>query len=690
MAASRSGPRDPFAARPHTPDEHFRLYFYAAVLHLRERLDRLGVTAAGLERFPFLAAYFDELRGGPFEAAPAEDALAHWEAGVQAWEAASPARLPLVELKRAAGLSHLALSLLFVAGLLEEDARFGVLLEAVQGTPGQQRPTVTLLAGWGNQRAGRPGARHALLDLLDRALLEVVNVEAPRSQWALQPPPLLWDAIRGDVGEELAPWARLVPPERLPATDTLLLPEAARSRLTNLPRLLETGAAGSVIVRGAPSSGRRTTLQVIASALGRGALELDGLGGRDDARWQVVGPLATLLHAMPVVALDPAPGEAVEVPRLAAFDGPIGVALPHHGGIAGAGVDRSVTLVMAFPDLAARRRHWEAGLGGTPAEDVQALAHDHRMTGGTIRRVAAMAAAEAALEGRETVTAADVRTASRAVRAGLLDTLVTSVRIAGTWDDLAVSPPTREELLLLERRCRSRERLAASAPAALGSASGAGVRALFTGPSGTGKSLAARLLASALGKDLYRLDLSAVVNKYLGETEKNLERVLGHAETLDVVLLIDEGDALLARRTEVQTSNDRYANLETNYLLQRLESFEGILVVTTNAEQRLDAALERRLDVVIDFPLPGPLERLAIWQLHLPSGHAVDGALLHEVAARCAMTGGQIHNAVAHALLLALDTGGVTTASHVEAAVRREYRKTGAACPLRSGVAAYA
>jgi SpoVK/Ycf46/Vps4 family AAA+-type ATPase len=214
------------------------------------------------------------------------------------------------------------------------------------------------------------------------------------------------------------------------------------------------------------------------------------------------------------------------------------------------------------------------------------------------------------------------------------------------------------------------------------------VRALFSGPSGTGKTLAARLLASALQKDLYRLDLSSVVNKYIGETEKNLDQVFAHAEELDVILLFDEGDALLTRRTHVQTSNDRYANLETNYLLQRLESFEGILIVTTNANNHIDSAFQRRMDVVVDFHPPEAAERWAIWQLHLPPTHAIDSSLLREVAGRCTLTGGQIRNAVLHASLLGLNDGAIVTSAHLEAAVQREYRKAGAVCPLRRPSAA--
>src|SRR5205823_7525236 len=174
----------------------------------------------------------------------------------------------------------------------------------------------------------------------------------------------------------------------------------------------------------------------------------------------------------------------------------------------------------------------------------------------------------------------------------------------------------------------------------------AGVRALFTGASGTGKTLAARLLSAILQMDLYRLDLSLVVNKYIGETEKNLNQVFARAEELDVILLLDEGDALLTQRTSVQTANDRYANLETNYLLQRLESYEGILLVTTNARDRIDGAFQRRMDVIVEFHLPDPVERLKIWELHLPPEHLSDPAFLFEVANRCHLSGAQIRNTV--------------------------------------------
>jgi SpoVK/Ycf46/Vps4 family AAA+-type ATPase len=206
---------------------------------------------------------------------------------------------------------------------------------------------------------------------------------------------------------------------------------------------------------------------------------------------------------------------------------------------------------------------------------------------------------------------------------------------------------------------------------------------LFTGASGTGKTLAAKALAAELGMDLYRVDLGAVVNKYIGETEKNLHQVLSRAEALDVILLLDEGDALLGSRTDVKSANDRYANLETNYLLQRLETYQGVVVVTTNAAQNIDRAFQRRMDVVVPFIHPQADERRAIWHLHLQAAHAIPHDYLEEVVQRCAFTGGQIRNAALHATLLALeDRCSAVRQLHLETAVRSEYRKAGATCPL--------
>jgi hypothetical protein len=538
---------------------------------------------------------------------------------------------------------------------------------------------------WWALGEGEYPARAALRRLQELGLARVNNPEAPRAEQALYVNPLLWEALRGERHAAPAPWLRYHSPESLTGPDELIVSDALRRQLSLLPSLLASGEAQAVVVRGPQRNGRRTLVGSVARALGRGLLEAGALGRGDDERWRVLGTLATLVGAVPLVVLDLAPGETAEVPRPEGFGGPVCVVLGRQGGLTGQGVERALTLSVEMPDAGARREHWRRSLGGGAAEEcaVDEIAGRFRMTSGNIRRAAGLARAYAALEGRAPrVSAEDVRHASRALNRQALDTLATRVEASGDWSQLAVKAATMRELLDLESRCRHREQLHRAVGEGLGRQLNAGVRALFTGPSGTGKTLAARLLASVLKMDLYRLDLSSVVNKYIGETEKNLSQVFARAEELDVILLLDEGDALLTQRTSVQSSNDRYANLETNYLLQRLESFEGILVVTTNAGERIDSAFQRRMDVVVDFHPPELAELQRIWQLHLPEDHAVERELLGEVSRRCSLSGGQIRNAVLHASLLAVSNGGRITSAYLRTAIQREYRKSGEVCPL--------
>ena len=474
-------------------------------------------------------------------------------------------------------------------GLTEEDTRFGLVFESAQGTPGQRRPTQALLNAWWRHTVDGGQVRNCLRWLRESGLLQVVNPDAPRLEWALQPSGPMWDALRGEAHEWPTPWARYRLPAELTELDELIIPDSVHQALSRLPQSLAVREVPAVIIRGPRHNGRRTALGALARRMGRGMLEIHAPAGTDPERWRLVGPLATLLHALPVVVLDLAPGDTASLQPLAGFDGPLGVVLGRKGGVAGPPVERALTVVLETPDPDARRRHWVQSLGGEEVPELSEIGQRFRLSGGHIRRVATAARAYAALDGRSHVGIADVRAASGALNREALDTLAVRMPLSGDWSQLSVNPDTLSELLELESRCRYREALPRSVGPALASRLTPGVRALFTGPSGTGKSMAAGLLAYALQMDLYRLDLSAVVNKYIGETEKNLNQIFTRAEELDVVLLIDEGDSLMTRRTDVQTSNDRYANLETNYLLQRVESYDGILIVTTNAADRIDA-----------------------------------------------------------------------------------------------------
>jgi hypothetical protein len=697
---------NPFTHIPHTPADHFSLYFYATVLHVIEQAAQSYDSYEALfETFPFLEGYFDEVAMLGIEADELS-ALAK-EAGddMMAWEAAATTHLPLAVLREAAHLAPWEITLLFCAGLIEEDARFGLLFDSIQTIVGTHRPTVGLVSAWWRTTPNGTNVRTTLRRLLSLGLVEIDNPNAPRSEWTLQTPTLLWDAARGDLHSDLAPWATYHPPAYLAPSDALIVDAAIHQRLETLPMLLAHGIANALVVRGPQNNGRHTLVGAVARAMGRGLLEIHSLTHAGDERWRTIGPLATMRHALPVFSFELGPGERAEVPQLNGYTGAVAVVLGKQGGLFGASVEQAVTIMLEMPRLDQRQMHWQAALQKNghalppPAADDQA-AHENastldmqlgerfRITGGNIRRMARLAQSYAALDGREQITLEDAQQAGHTLNRQSLELLATylpKLAAAGgeqAWQHLAVEAKIKSELRTLESRCRNRERLHTAVGATLATQLNAGVRALFAGPSGAGKTLAARVLAASLNKDLYRLDLSAVVNKYIGETEKNLSLVFARAEEMDVILLLDEGDALLTQRTSVSNANDRYANLETNFLLQRLESYEGILLVTTNAADRIDSAFARRMDAVINFRPPDVLERQAIWQLHLPHDHAVAPHYLSEIASRCLLNGGQIRNAALHAALLSLDKGESLTAAELTSAVQREYRKSGTVCPL--------
>jgi SpoVK/Ycf46/Vps4 family AAA+-type ATPase len=209
-------------------------------------------------------------------------------------------------------------------------------------------------------------------------------------------------------------------------------------------------------------------------------------------------------------------------------------------------------------------------------------------------------------------------------------------------------------------------------------ASSAGVTALFAGPSGTGKTMAAEVIANELELDLYKIDLSTVVSKYVGETEKNLERIFTEAQSSNAILFFDEADALFGKRSEVRDSHDRYANIEISYLLQRMEMYDGVAILATNLRANLDEAFTRRLHFIVDFPFPDEESRLRIWQTLFPEGVPRDeGIDLELLARRFKLSGGNIHNVLVNAAYLAASDGGKVTMEHLLHGVRRELQKMG-------------
>jgi SpoVK/Ycf46/Vps4 family AAA+-type ATPase len=205
-----------------------------------------------------------------------------------------------------------------------------------------------------------------------------------------------------------------------------------------------------------------------------------------------------------------------------------------------------------------------------------------------------------------------------------------------------------------------------------------GLTALFQGPPGTGKTLVAGVIARELGLDLYQVDLSKVMSKWIGETERNLSAIFDAAEDGQVVLLFDESDSLFAKRTEVRSSNDRYANLEVNYLLQRLDSFEGIAILTTNNGTSIDQAFKRRMSFRLSFPFPDEETREQLWRAHLPAELPIEGTLaLGALARKYQLSGGYIRNACLRAAFLAAQDETSLHQHHLERAVALEFAELG-------------
>lgn len=660
---------NPLTALAATPANHFRFLFYEAALVL---LDRVAEDFDSLEdcaeRFPFVAVYCSELAALGLGGVSFEDALERWRAWSMEWEnQTGRGELPAMLAGAAAGLDRESLLLLFLAGIVEEDARFGQLFETWQSG---QRPTFGLL------QALRPGAsvRERLRRLIEIGALQVLNPQAPRMEWILQTPNALWDVLRGERPTHPAGFAKFLPLDELPSLRDLELPEAAIDIARRLPTLLRERKPWTLLVRGFENNGRRTLLGAMARECGRGMLLL-----ADTAQANPLGGLlAVALHAVPVLVVTVNPGDTVTLANWPFEVGVTGIVAGRCGAVTGSLIEGAIPIALPMPGEDARLRLWRRS---APAgEDDLRRAAQLRLTSGNLCRAARASLRTAAASGRNSPRFSDIRGGASQLGGATLELLATRLEPARGWSEISLSPETFEQLLRLESRCRRRE---AVAELFSGARMNCGVRALFSGPSGAGKTLAARVLAALLERDLYRLDLSQMVSKYIGETEKNLERALSRAEALDIALLLDEGDALLTQRTQVQNSTDRYANLETNYLLQRLESFEGIVFITTNAPDNIDSAFLRRMDHVVRFRAPEASERLAIWRIHLPLPNLVTSQLLHDIALRCALSGGQIRNAATDCGLTAIEKGSPVTDSILIESVAREYRKNGALCPMQ-------
>jgi AAA+ superfamily predicted ATPase len=629
---------------------------------------------------------------------------------------------PLSRLGQFFGLSEFERQVLVVALAAELDLKYERLYAYLQDDVTKKRPTVDLVmrllcpsldARLAMRRVFEPGApllRWELVTLHDDpgARQPVLLARALKLDERVAGYLLGSDAIDGRL-ESLA-----VAP---PASRADVLPPDVRRRLSGWcsrwQATWDWNAGGAehtpvVLFHGRYGTGKRAAAAFLAGALGRPLLLLDaaGLGSSPSgleqglrlAEREALLAGALLCWHQADGYLRPGPGDAAREAEQRTFlralaQGQVPtILLVEDAWEPGRRLAGRPFLRQELPDAtyAARRALWAAGLNGAVAVDtttsgldeqqVSALAGRFRLTPGQIadalERARSLAWARDPLHGR--VTVEDVDAASRAQAQHHLGALARKLTPRYTWRDIVLPGAQLTTLRLICTMIRQRAVVYGEWGFDQKLAMGKGVLALFAGPSGTGKTMAAEILARELGLDVYKIDLSAVVNKYIGETEKNLEKLFTEAQDSDAILFFDEADALFGKRSGVSDAHDRYANIETAYLLQRTEEYNGLVILASNLPKNMDEAFVRRLHFTVTFPVPEEAERLEIWRRTFPAEAPQAADLdLPFLARQLKITGGNIRNIILAAAFLAAEEGGPIAMRHLVLAARYEFQKMG-------------
>jgi ATP-dependent 26S proteasome regulatory subunit len=578
----------------------------------------------------------------------------------------------LILLARRFGLSLFERDLLLLCAAMELDTRIAGLCARAQDDPVRPYPTFALA-----------------LSLFDEPSWDVVSSEGPLRYWRLIEinqtggQGLTTSALRADervlnylkglnyLDDRLAPLVaplESTPDEvELAPSQLLLVEQIARlwrqSRGPMLPLIQLLGPDGPskqlVAAQVASEVGSRL-YRIPAELLSVAAPDIETLA-RLWQRESLLLPLVLYLDAH-----DGDGGEALARRLLTRTDGLLFLGSREPWSHLGR---PTVDFDAGKPCASEQRNSWKSALGGEAAGSPAALAGQFNLNVATIHQIA-----------RTELAAGTGNLAERlwdACRASLrprLDALAQRLNAKATWNDIVLPSEQTDLLRQIAAHVGRRSQVYEEWGFAGRMNRGLGISALFAGDSGTGKTMAAEVIANELRLNLYRIDLSAVVSKYIGETEKNLRRLFDAAEDGGAILFFDEADALFGKRSEVKDSHDRYANIEVNYLLQRIESFRGLAILATNVKSALDTAFIRRLRFVVTFPYPGTAERQRIWQGVFPR-QTPKTSLDYDRLARLNLTGGNIHNAALNAAFLAADAGTRVSMPLVLAAARTEFLK---------------
>ena len=572
----------------------------------------------------------------------------------------------LVALAGTIGLTGAETLAVALSCAVETDPMAARALAWLQTPLGGARPLAGLVATLA-QRFGEPAALAALAAGAARAsgLLQLETETRPMPECVLSVPP----AIVLALGH---PPTLAWPGLHLGMPDPPTLPPSLREAAANRARALSKRAASALVVRSGHPREAKGLAAEICGRLGGRPLFLDG----DPPSG--LGPWLWLAAAIPVFCLELAPGERRRLKDIPGWSGPVIVAAGPDGSFERDGEQLPAWRV-PVATAAERTKLWQIATGD--AELGERLGPAHRHACARIVELARASRYHAELSGATRIGPEQVAAAARSGTGGDLGVLAELLPEPIPDDALVLPAATRGELESLTLRCLGRDALTEHLGPATRARYHPGIRALFVGPSGTGKTLAAAWLATRLGLPIYRVDLASVTSKYIGETEKNLAQLFARAEHAEVVLLFDEADSLFGKRTDVKDANDRFANAQTNYLLSRIESYEGIAVLTSNSRARFDSAFTRRLDVIVEFPTPAPEERRALWIAHLGQGHDLDQTALNQLAATVDLSGGHVRNAVLAAAASARAAKRKLNYTDLVRGIAGEYRKLGRQVP---------
>lgn len=616
-------------------------------------------------------------------ALPGEEPMAPWSLGSRdPGGPGGPSADPDDQLARTAARLHLTeldAAVLLIALAPDIDRTFEPLYGYLNDDVSRRRATVGLALELCGVPPHLPEARarfHLSAPLRALGLLEIEDPERPLLTRSLRVPDRLTAHLLGDTHPDTAllsllhPMPTPQPTAEPPSTDPAHDPDF----IQRLAARLGAGPCTAYLQEHREGD----ALPALASALHAAGLPALRFAGPADRLPELLREARLSGHAVVVSGLPEQPGPMV-AELIAATDVTVLLADPRPYDPQWSPHD---PLVLQAPRLpAVGTASWQAALGpAADAFDLAGTVAPYHLGGERIGRAARAAEALAAFDGTP-LTASHVRLAARQQSASGLEQHARRIRPDVTWQDLVLPHAPLAQLHELALRARHRDRVLGDWRLSAGGGRGRGVLGLFAGESGTGKTLSAEVVAADLGVDLYVVQLSSIVDKYVGETEKNLERIFTEADRTDAVLLFDEADAVFGKRSEVKDSHDRYANMESAYLLQRLESFDGIALLTTNLRANIDDAFTRRLDLVVDFPFPDAGQRIALWRHGLAHVPRTEGIELDALARDFELAGGSIRSAVVTAAYLAAGRDEPVGAGDLLEGARREYRKAGRLVP---------